>query len=109
MNLLFKKQTVFSQAQVLEDARQITNEVMKKPKYKNYRGPDVFLNIKVRVQPDDSPPFEAVMKASIMETFLLLPEVVVRIKYDPRHPEHVELDDEPQSILDRNPQLKKQP
>jgi hypothetical protein len=109
MDLLFRKQTKVSLAQVLEDARQITNEEMKKPKYKNYRGPDVFVKIKVKVQPDDSPPVEAELKASILETFLLLPGVVVRVKYDPRHPEDVELDDEPQTILDRNPQLKKQP
>jgi hypothetical protein len=32
-------------------------------------------------------------------------KLTVRVKYDPRKPQQVEFDDDPQSILDRNPQL----
>ena len=38
---------------------------------------------------------------------LLKPGVVIRVKYDPRKPEQVDYEDDPQAILERNPQLKK--
>ena len=108
MNMFFKKKKVCCLAQVLEDGRHLADEEMKKPKYKNYQGPEVFISIKARVQPNDAPPFEAAMKASILKCVLLLPGVVVQVNFDPHHLERVELNDELQSILDRNPQLKKQ-
>lgn len=107
MNIFFKKQKVSCLAQVLEDGRQMADEEMKKSKYKNYHGSDVFILVKVRVQPDEVPAYEADMKASILKCVLLLPGVEVQVKYDPHHLERVELNDELQSILDRNPQLKK--
>jgi hypothetical protein len=47
------------------------------------------------------------MKVGLLKMHLLKAGVVVRVKYDPRKPEQVEFEDEPQAILDRNPQLKK--
>ena len=57
MNFLFgKKQNVQSLAEVLEDGREIMNEEMKKPKYNNYAGREVFIDVAVRVQPENAPP-----------------------------------------------------
>lgn len=108
MNIFFKKQKIACLAQVLEDGRQLADEEMKKPKYRNYRGAEIFIPVKVRVQPSEAPAYEAAMKASIFKCVLLVPGVVVQVNYDPHHLERVELNDELQSILDRNPQLKKQ-
>jgi hypothetical protein len=108
MGFLFgKKQTVQALAEVLEDGREKMNAEMKKPKFNNYSGPEVFLELKVRVQPQNDPPYEAKMKVGLLKMHLLKPGVVVRVKYDPRKPEQVEYEDDPQAILDRNPQLKK--
>ncbi len=93
---------------MLEDGRQMADEEMKKPKHKNYRGVEIFIPVKVRVQLNEIPAFEAEMKASVEKCVLLLPEVVVQVNYDPHNLERVELNDELHSILDRNPQLKKQ-
>lgn len=108
MNFLFrKKQIVQSLAELLEDGRAIMNEEMKKPKYNNYAGAEVFIEVAVRVQPEDEPPFEAKMKASLVKAFLLMPGVRVRVEYDPAKREQVTMDDEPAAILERNPHLKK--
>ena len=101
-----KKETMQALAEVLEDGREKMNTEMKKPKYKNYSGPDVFLRLAVRVQPENETPYEAQMKVGLLNMFLLKQGVVVRVKYDPRKMEVVEYDDDPQSILERNPQLK---
>lgn len=109
MNFLFgKKQTVQSLAEVLEDGREIMNEEVKKPKYNNYSGREVFIEVAVRVQPENEPPFEAKMKSSLLKAYLLKQGVRVRVHYDPAKKEQVILDDEPAEILKRNPQLKKQ-
>jgi hypothetical protein len=47
------------------------------------------------------------MKVGLLKMHWLKQGVIVRVKYDPRKPAQVEYDDEPQAILDRNPQLKK--
>ena len=108
MNFLFgKKQSVQSLAEVLEDGREKMNLEMKKPKFNNYSGPEVFLNVAVRVQPQNESPYEAKMKVGLLKMYLLKPGVTVRVKYDPRRPDQVEYDDDPQEILGRNPQLKK--
>lgn len=122
MNFLFgKKQIVQALAELLEDGREIMNEEMKKPKYNNYAGREVFIEIAVRVQPENEPSFEAKMKASLLKAYLLKPGVRVQVKYDPTKKEQVTphvslnwketcgvaLEDEPAQILERNPLLKK--
>ena len=108
MSFLFgKKQTVRSLAEVLENGRELMNTEMKKPKYNNYSGPEVFIQVAVRVQPDDEVPYEAKMKVSLLTAYLLKPGVRVRVQYDPAKKEQVTMDDEPAQILERNPQLKK--
>ena len=108
MNFLFgKMQSVQALAEVLEDGREKMNMEMKKPKFNNYSGPEVFLHMAVRVQPQNEPPYEAKMKVGLLKMYLLKPGVAVRVKYDPRKPEQVEYDDDLQEILGRNPQLKK--
>ena len=108
MNFLFgTKQSAQSLAEVLEDGREIMNAEMKKPKYNNYAGREVFIDVSVRVQPENEPSFEAKMKTSLLKAYLLKPGVRVLVKYDPTKPEQVSLDDEPAAILERNLQLKK--
>jgi hypothetical protein len=108
MSFLFgKKQSVQALAEVLEDGREIMNTEMKKPKYNNYSGREVFIDVAVRVQPDDEPPYEAKMKVGLLKAYLLKPGVRVRVKYDPAKKEQVTMDDEVPEILERNPQLKK--
>jgi len=108
MNFLFRrKQTMQALAEVLEDGRAIASQEMKKAKYNSYQGAEPMLEIAVRVQPQNEPPFEAKMKAGLGKTFLLLPGVRVQVKYEPARKNQVLLDDENQAILDRNPQLSK--
>ena len=108
MSFLFgKKQSVQALADVLEDGRELMNAEMKKPKYNNYAGKEVFIEVMARVQPDNEPPFETKMKVSLLKAYLLKPGVRVRVQYDPAKKEQVTMDDEPTAILDRNPQLKK--
>ena len=108
MSFLFgKKQSVQALAEVMEDGREIMNAEMKKPKYNNYSGREVFIDVMVRVQPDNETSFEAKMKVSLLKAYLLKPGVRVRVNYDPTKKEQVIMDDEPAAILERNPQLKK--
>jgi hypothetical protein len=107
MNLFSKKQTVQATAEVLEDGREKLNAEMKKPKYNNYSGPEVFLELAVRVQPQGESPIVSRMKVGLLHMHLLKQGVMVKVKYDPRKPELVEYDDDPQAVLGRNPQLKK--
>ena len=83
MSFLFgKKQSIQSLAKVLEDGREIMNAEMKKPKYNNYSGREVFIDVAVIVQPDNESPFEAEMKVGLLKAHLLQPGVRVRVKYD---------------------------
>src|SRR5690349_12949614 len=108
MSFLFgKKQSLGSLAEILEDGREIMNTEMKKPKYNNYSGPEVFVHVAVRVQPDHETPFEARMKVGLLKAYLLKPGVRVLVKYDPAKKERVSMDDDIPAILERNPQLKK--
>jgi hypothetical protein len=108
MSFLFgKKQSVQALAEVLEDGREIMNAEMKKPKYNNYSGREVFIEVTARVQPENEPSFEAKMKVSLLKAYLLKPGVKVRVQYDPAKKEQVTMDDEAPEILERNPQLKK--
>jgi hypothetical protein len=59
------------------------NAEMKKPKYNNYSGREVFIDVGVHVQPDHEAPYEARMKVSLLNAYLLKPGVRVRVKYDP--------------------------
>jgi len=108
MSFLFgRKQSVQSLAEVLEDGREIMNTEMKKPKYNNYSGREVFIEVAVRVQPDNQTPYEAKMKVSLLKAYLLKPGVRVLVKYAPAKKEQVIMDDGAPAILERNPQLKK--
>lgn len=80
---------------------------MKKPQYDNYAGREVFIDVSVRVQPENEPPFESKMKVSLLKAYLLKAGVRVQVKYDSAKKEQVIMDDEPAVILERNPQLKK--
>jgi len=108
MSFLFgKKQNVQALAEVLEDGREIMNKEMKKKKYNNYSGREVFIEVAVRIQPDNESTYEARMKVSLLKAYLLKPGVRVLVKYDPAKKEQVTMDDESPAILERNPQLKK--
>ena len=108
MSFLFgKKQSVQSLAEVLEDGREIMNTEMKKPKYNNYAGREVFIDVAVRVEPNNEASYEARMKVSLLKAYLLKPGVRVLVKYDPAKREQAVIDDEATQILERNPQLKK--
>jgi hypothetical protein len=112
MSFLFGKkptQTAQALAEVLEDGREMANQEMKKPKYNNYQGPEVDLEVAVRVQPESEPPFDAKMKIFLLKMYLLKPGIIVRVKYDPAKKEKVTFDDDAPAILARNPQLTKQP
>ena len=68
MNFLFgKKQSAQAVAELIEDGRELMNKEMKKPKYNNYAGREVFIDIAVRVQPENEAPFEAKMKVSLLK------------------------------------------
>jgi hypothetical protein len=107
MNLFGKKKTVQALAEVLEDGRAMMNAVMKQPKYNNYSGKEPMLDIRVRVQPVNEPPFEAKMQTGLTHSYLLKPGVQVQVSYEPGKPDHVKFDDEAQAILARNPQMVK--
>lgn len=108
MSFLFgKKQSVIALAEVLEDGRAIAAQEMQKPKYRDYAGAEPQIEVGVRVQPQNEPPFEALMKAGLTKTYLLIPGVWVQVRYDPRKPGRVNLDDENQAILERNSELLK--
>ncbi len=82
---------------------------MTKLKYRRGSGyyNEPMFDILVRVEPLNDPPFEAKMKAGFSKTFLLVSGVRVQVRYDPTDNKHVTIDDDPQAILDRNPQLSK--
>jgi hypothetical protein len=107
MNLFGKKKTVQALAEVLEDGRAIMNQEMKQPKYNEYSGDEPMLEICVRVQPENEPPFEAKMKIGLTHSYLLKPGVRVQVKYEPGKKQQVTFDDETQAITARNPQLVK--
>lgn len=108
MSFLFrKKQSAQAFAEVLQDGREIMNAEMKKPKYNNYSGREVVIEVGVRVQPDNEAPYETNMKVSLLNAYLLKPGVRVRVNYDPAKKEEVTMDDDAAQILERNPQLKK--
>jgi|SRR5215208_7966498 len=102
-----KKQAIRALADVLEDARGMMNAEMKKPKYNNYSGAELMLEVAVRLQPANELPYEARMKVGLLKAYLLKPGVRVMVKYDPAKKEQVSFDDDAQAILERNPQLKK--
>ena len=106
-SLFGKKQSAHALAEMLENGRERMQAEMKKPRFQNYSGPEVFLDVAVRVQPQNESSYEAKMRVGLLKMYLLKPGVVVRVKYDPRKPEQVEYDDDAPAILDRNPQLKK--
>jgi hypothetical protein len=109
MGFLFgKKETKQAMAEMLEDGRAIFEHEMKRMKYNEYHGKEPKLDMRVRVMPEFEVPWEATMKAGISCAFLLVPDVQVQVRYEVDKKEHVELDDDPQAIVARNPQLVKQ-
>ncbi len=106
MPLFGKKEYVQALAEVLGDGRAVMNDEMKKLKYRGeYRGAEPVMEVLVRVQPANEPPFEAMMKFGLGLSFLLKTGVRVQVKYEAGRKDPVLLDDENQAILDRNPQL----
>ena len=108
MSLFGKKQTVQALAEVLEDGRTKMNELMQKPKYRNYKGAEPMIEVAVRVEPGTEPAFEAKLKVGLTHVYLLKAGVKVQVKYDPAKHQQVEFDDDNQAVLERNPQLTKQ-
>jgi len=109
MNFLFgKKPSQTALAEVLADAEAIAKAEMSKPKYKNYTGAEVMIDVPVRVLPENEPSYETTMKASMLKAFLLKPGVRVIVQGDVKKQEHVSLTDELPAILARNPQLRKE-
>jgi len=104
-SLFGKNQSTHALAEVLEDGRAIMNREMQKPKYREYAGKEPMLEISVRVQPENEPPFEAKMKAGLTKSYLLIAGVRVQVTYDPNKKETVTMDDTNPAILARNPQL----
>jgi hypothetical protein len=107
MSLFGKKQTVQALAEVLEDGRAKMNELMQKPKYRNYEGAEPMIEVAVRVEPTTEPAFEANMKVGLTHSYLLKAGVKVQVKYDPAKHQQVDFDDDNQAVLARNPQLTK--
>jgi hypothetical protein len=107
MSLFGKKQEVQALAEVLEDSRAKMNELMAKPKYRNYEGAEPTIEVLVRVEPTTEPAFEAKMKVGLTRSYLLKVGVRVQVKYDPAKQQQVTVDDDNQAILARNPQLTK--
>jgi hypothetical protein len=105
MNFFFKKKPDKpAMAELLENGRELANQEMMKPKYRDYQGAEPMIEVAVRVYPANEVPFEAKMKAGISKSILLLPGVRVQVKYDEKKTSVV-LDDDHQAILARNPQL----
>jgi hypothetical protein len=108
VSLFGKKQTVQALAEVLEDGRAKMNELMQKPRYRNYEGAEPMIEVAVRVEPGTEPAFEAKLKVGLTHVYLLKAGVKVQVKYDPAKHQQVEFDDDNQAVLERNPQLTKQ-
>jgi hypothetical protein len=99
------KQTRSAIAEVLEDAEVKANAHMSK--LGDYQGSEIFVDVAVRVQPKDEPPFEAVMQAGVLKCFMIKPGARVLVEYDARRKGTVKLADELPAILERNPKLRK--
>lgn len=104
-----KKEIARASAELLEDGREISLQAMKSVKYNEYHGKEPKFEMRVRVLPDYEVPWEATMKAPLGCCFLLLPGVVVNVRFEADKKDEVELDDDVQSIVDRNPQLIRTP
>ena len=108
MKFLFgKKEEAQALAEVLEDGREIMNQEMKKPKYNDYKGAEPLLKVKVRVQPTDEPPFEAIMEVGLTHSYLLKSGVVVQVRYTKGKNDQVTFDDNNQNVLERNASILK--
>ena len=106
MSFLFgKNKKNQASAEVLEDGRARASAEMEKPRYRDYAGKEPLIDIRVRVQPQSGPPFEAVMKAPLTLSYLLLPGVLVNVAYTAGKNSDVRLDDAQADILARNPRL----
>ena len=104
---LFKNKKTKLMAEVLEDGWTKADALMKK--MNNYQGAELTVEVSVRVQPDNEPPYETKMKAGVLKCYLIKPGVHVLVWAEPGKQDEVTLADEPSAILERNPQLKKTP
>jgi hypothetical protein len=94
-------------AEVLADARTIAAAFMQG--VGNYEGPEILLDVPVRVQPHDATPaYEATMKASLLHAYLLKSGMNVVVRYDPCDKARVVLADDIQAIAQRNAILRKE-
>ena len=102
-----KKPGLVAFAELIEDGRAMGERELNRMKYRHTAGGEPVIEVLVRVLPEGEAPFEARMKAGVMKAYLLKPGVRVQVSYDPGQKQEVALDDEPQFILQRNPQLVK--
>lgn len=105
--LVKKKLKVQAIATTLENGREILEKYASKFRLGTHYDQEFAFDILVRVEPALEPAFEARMKAGYSTIFLLLPGVRVQVVYDPADKKQVVIDDDPQAILARNPQLSK--
>lgn len=101
------RQEATALAVTLENGREVATAEMKAKahldKYKRY-GAESTYEVKVRVEPENEPPFEATMKVPGSRIYLMSAGVRIRVKYDGRD-KKVEFSDDPRDVRARNPQL----
>lgn len=106
-SLFGKKEEAQAKAEILEDGLAVMNQEMQKAKYNSYKGAEPMLSIRVRVQPTDEVPFEAVIQVGMTNSFLLKPGVIVQVKYQKGKTDKVTFDDNTQNVLERNASILK--
>lgn len=73
----------------------------------SYSGPEIFLDVPVRVWGPEGIPYETSMQASLFFAHFLRPGVKVTVKISPQDKNIVVLDDTMADIVQRNPQLRR--
>jgi len=88
-------------AEVLVDGEALKADMLKG--VQSYSGPELFLDVRVRVMPDDgSPSYEAIMKAGLLFSYFLRPGSRVRARYDAQDKARVMMFDTMAEIAQRN-------
>lgn len=111
MGLFCNKETAQALAEVREDGEASMDKEFGRMKYqgdtshRHFKVPTI--EVAVRVQAPDGPPFEAKMEAGAQNGILLRPGVKVQVEYHADHHDRVKLLDDLPAILARNPQLQK--
>lgn len=96
-----KRPTLRSLAEVRENGREAGQREMTRPKYRDYQGAEPMVDVAVRVEPQGAAPYDAVMKAGFLKTYLLLPGVRVYVTHT-EGATKVTLDDTDADITERN-------